>query len=135
MSSGGATAPDELIHHARAVLAGERGIPASQTTRAAAILARQALEDTTKRLCEAAGADLTRANERSRLIALRSLAGGTVADLASTAWWGLSRLCHHHAYELTPTTGEVAHLVDLVATLVGSSRGHGRAGADSSGTG
>jgi hypothetical protein len=33
-----------------------------------------------------------------------------VSDLAN-AWDQLSRACHHHAYELTPTTSEVRHLV------------------------
>ncbi|PRX50871.1 hypothetical protein B0I33_10122 [Prauserella shujinwangii] len=128
MTSGGTTAPAELVDHARAVLAGRRGIPAAQRTRAAAILARQALEDTTRRLCTAAGADLPGANERSRLIVLRWFVGEGAADLAGAAWWGLSRLCHHHAYELTPTAGEVAHLVDQVASLIDALPGASGAG-------
>lgn len=128
MSSGGTTTPAELIGHARAILAGQHGIPAAQTTRAAAILARQALEDITRRLCVAANADLARANERSRLVVLRWLVGDGTADLAGAAWWGLSRLCHHHAYELTPTVGEVAHLVDQAAALLAALPGEDQRG-------
>ena len=36
-----------------------------------------------------------------------------VSDLAN-AWDQLSRACHHHAYELTPTTTEVQHLISCL---------------------
>jgi len=36
-----------------------------------------------------------------------------VSGLAG-AWDQLSRACHHHAYELTPTTTEVRHLISCL---------------------
>ncbi|WP_052583683.1 hypothetical protein [Saccharomonospora iraqiensis] len=109
-----------LLDHARTVLAGRHTVPAAQVPRAAAILARQALEDAVEARCRAAGAELGGHNQRSRLIVLRMLVGGPVSDSAATAWAGLSRACHHHAYELAPTVGEVAQLIEHVAAVVTS---------------
>lgn len=81
------------------------------------MLARQALEDTVRDLCGLVGADVGRATMRSRLIIIRVLLGSDVADLAETAWAGLTRACHHHAYELAPNANEVGHLIGLVSKL------------------
>ena len=40
-----------------------------------------------------------------------------VGQRARAAWSGLSSACHHHAYELTPTSGEAAVLLDEVIWL------------------
>lgn len=56
---------------------------------------------------------------RSRLIAMRFFVDRATAELAAAAWWGLSNACHHHAYELTPTTSEIRHLVGQVARVIG----------------
>ncbi len=85
------------------------------------MLARQALEDTVDSVCCAAGADMRRASMRSRLISLRFLTDDRFADLAGMTWAGLSRICHHHAFELTPTAGEVQHLLDRVTELLDQS--------------
>ncbi|HEX5407969.1 MAG TPA: hypothetical protein VFX16_37365, partial [Pseudonocardiaceae bacterium] len=99
------------------VLDGTVPMPKGRASRAAALLARQALEDTARARCRSAGFDLDKATMRSRLIALRALAGRADADAADIAWAGLSRACHQHAYELAPTTGEVRRLIAMVATL------------------
>lgn len=113
--NGTSTSPTDLLLHTRAVLAGDHTIPRSQVPRAAAILARQALEDTVNLL---SGDQLDQASMRSRLIIMRVLGDRVAAELATTAWSGLSRACHHHAYELAPTVAEVGRLVDQVSTLV-----------------
>jgi hypothetical protein len=105
-----------LLDHARAVLIGKHGVP--QAPRAAAVLGRQALEDAVNDIYRALGMDLRPATMRSRLVSLRVLAGHAVADLAAIAWHGLSHACHHHAYELTPTVGEVGYLIERVEELV-----------------
>jgi hypothetical protein len=46
---------------------------------------------------------------RSRLIVIRALYDEETAALAEIAWTGLSSLCHHHAFELTPTVTEARH--------------------------
>jgi hypothetical protein len=53
---------------------------------------------------------------------LRVLDESEFADAASVAWNGLSNACHHHAYELAPTVGEVRHLCRLVALLLPTSQ-------------
>ncbi|GAA5038777.1 hypothetical protein [Actinopolymorpha pittospori] len=110
-----------LLDHARAVLAGGTVMPKGRATRAAALLARQALEETVQTLCAGAGANLQRATMRSRLISIRFLLdrdrADELADLAESAWAGLSGACHHHAFELTPTVGEVRQLIAHVEAL------------------
>ncbi len=108
----------DLLGHARAVLAGRHPVPRSQAARAAAVLARQALEDTVRGLSSGWGITDPRVNMRSKLVSLRVLGEVTVAELVATAWWGLSSACHHHAYDLTPTSAEIQHLIDQVARLI-----------------
>lgn len=112
------TQTSQLLEHAHAILDGAHGLPPSQAPRAAALLARQVLESAVQDLCSANGADLPRASMRSRLITLRGLAGDTLGGFAGTAWSGLSRCCHHHAYELDPDANEVRHLLNQVAALL-----------------
>lgn len=33
------------------------------------------------------------------------------------AFWALSQVCHHHVYELTPSTTELQHWIDVVREL------------------
>jgi hypothetical protein len=54
---------------------------------------------------------------RAKLICVRVLLDADRGRLASVAWAGLSSACHHHAYELAPTAGEVAHLLSMVDSL------------------
>ena len=116
-----ATCPS-LLDHAQAILNGTVRLPQAIATRAAAFLARQALEDTTRALCHRAGANIDRATMRSQLIVVRAFHGDQVANTANIAWIGLSNACHHHAYELTPTVDEVRHWFSLVANLSAQAR-------------
>lgn len=107
-----------LLAQARDVLDGHTEMPRGQSACVAALLARQALEQTVSTLCERAIQRLDNpVTMRSRLIVLRTLGDAAQARIAETAWIGLSNACHHHAYELTPTTSEVRHLLDLVTRL------------------
>jgi hypothetical protein len=106
--------PQKVLELARAVLDGRHAVPSSQLSRMAALLARQALEQAVDVLC---GPEMRRATMRSRLLYLRVLVGPQTADRASIAWSGLSQACHQHAYELTPTRGEVDYLMGLVSTV------------------
>lgn len=109
---------EAALGYARDVLDGAVPMPRGRSTRAAAVLARQALEDALRARCRSAGFDLDKATMRSRLIVLRVLVDQAAADAADVAWAGLSRACHQHAYELTPTTTEVRHLLTRVAALL-----------------
>lgn len=112
-----------LLHLARRALAGELTVPPARATRTAAVLGRAALEA----IIAVEGIRLgiaDHAKARTRLICLRVLGDPKVGHLAGLAWAGLSNACHHHSYELSPTTGEVAHLLDLVdQTRTSISRG------------
>jgi hypothetical protein len=108
-----------LLGQARAILSGQHPVPRSQVARAAAIITRQALEDSVRELCNGWGITDPRANMRSKLVTMRVLGDETTSELAATAWWGLCNACHHHAYELTPTAAEVRYLIDQVARLTG----------------
>jgi hypothetical protein len=108
----------DLLAPARALLDGRTPIPAGQRAFLAAALARQALEDTVERLCAhrfgAVGHPVTMG---SRLIMLGTVLDQQTMRAIEIAWAELSAACHHHAYELTPTTAEIGHLIDLVADL------------------
>ncbi|MTD15420.1 hypothetical protein GIS00_15895 [Nakamurella sp. YIM 132087] len=55
----------------------------------------------------------------SQLVVLRALHGAEQADEAERCWDALSRMCHHHAYELQPQVTEVQAIARRVAVLVG----------------
>lgn len=82
----------------------------------AAWLARSALEAAVVNRLQALGHDVGQATMGSRLTCLYVLAPGHAA-VAEFAWNRLSRACHHHAFELAPTAGEVCTLVDHVARV------------------
>ncbi len=106
----------ELLAQAQTVLAGSRkdGLSA----RMAAFLARQALEEIIAQRCENLDAPAPRATARSRLVVLRALDTQDAADRAAIAWSRLSVACHVHAFELQPSTSEVEHLCEVVASLL-----------------
>jgi hypothetical protein len=108
----------DLIDHARAVLGGRTPVPPGQQAYLAAVLGRQALEDIIDHLCEQRFEPLGHpVVMRSRLIILAMVLDQDTARAMEIAWTGLSAACHHHAYELTPTTTEIRHLIDIVADL------------------
>ncbi|GGR73690.1 hypothetical protein J2S40_001539 [Nocardioides luteus] len=89
--------------------------------RRAAWLARAAAEDAIGVLLAAKQLDPgRRANGRTLLSCLEALYrddAPAVANHAQYAWSRLSEACHQHAYEMSPTHAEIAHLIDLVARL------------------
>ena len=95
--------------------------------RAAAILARQALEDAIASALRSEGAEPSRMSFRVQLETLRHLralpgerstriASGS-AD-AAFAWAALSRATHYHGYELPPTRAALLDWMDLAETAV-----------------
>lgn len=90
------------------------------SVRAAAWVARTALEDVLADLLRAKGCVPGRAGTRSVLSCIEILyatEAPRVPQLCEYAWQGLSRACHHHAFELAPTHAEVAALVQTVRDL------------------
>jgi hypothetical protein len=84
--------------------------------RAACWVARRGLEALIPLLLQLRGVDVGGASMNVQLICLRVAYEDDPAlftGLAS-AWDQLSRACHHHAYELTPTITEVRDLIGRV---------------------
>ena len=111
--------PRELLREAGSLL--RRGDPATAGLwpRASALLALEALETALFRLWEHRAIDLRGCSMRTQLICLRSyLEDARLAARAGHAWSALSRACHHHAYELASTSGELDSWFRVVSELV-----------------
>lgn len=106
----------ELLGQAQRVLNEPR--PDGLSSRMAAFLARQALEQLIEQRCERLGAPVEWTSTRSKLVVLRSLDSEQAADSATIAWNRLSSACHVHAFELQPSAAEVKHLCGMVASLL-----------------
>lgn len=87
--------------------------------RAAALLARQALEQSLDAYWNAKGMGLASLPTTPQLICLREyLNDEPLAARVRHTWNALSQVCHHHPYELAPTVAELSLLLDGVRELV-----------------
>lgn len=87
--------------------------------RAAALLGRQALEESLDAFWERTLPGMTKANFATRLACLpQYLKDNEVADGVKVAWSALSRACHHHPYELPPTAHELIRWLERIGGLV-----------------
>ena len=110
---------ETLVGWARELIARSDIGPAGVWPRAAAFLARQALEDTLDELWLSNMPGVEKASRASQLACLSYASPDReLADGVRIAWSGLSRACHHHAYELAPTTAELDHWISQVERLV-----------------
>lgn len=105
------------------LLAQASAVLAETTTtshRAACWIARAALESAVNDLLATQHLPAPDATMRSKLTVLqvKFAQDNDIPARADYAWNGLSRACHHHAFELTPTLTEVRHLIHLVETLI-----------------
>ncbi|WP_433165365.1 hypothetical protein [Kribbella sp. CA-247076] len=105
------------MEYARAILDGEEAVT-PRRIRIAAFLLRQALEAEIDAYCELLVAAMPfPVRMRSRLAVLHALDRTGFNRSAEYAWNALSRACHHHAYELSPTISELRHLHSKVVAL------------------
>ncbi len=106
-----------LLDYADQVLDGKVALGA-RGPRTAAVLARCALEDWLDELSVSwSTSAVSRPTTKSKLAVLGALRGVDVGERAKRIWHGLSRACHHHAYELQPSAAEVRSLVVQVRRL------------------
>lgn len=103
-----------LLDHADQLLDGSVALGA-RATRVAALLARSAFEDWLDKQCAWATAP-KRPSTKSKLAVLGVL-DDDLGERAKRVWHGLSRVCHHHSYELQPSPNEVRQLVAEVRQL------------------
>jgi hypothetical protein len=87
--------------------------------RAAALIARRALEETLDVLWRRRARGLERASARAQLACLPNfLRDDELAADVTFAWSALSDACHHHDYELTPTWAELEANIRAVERLI-----------------
>jgi hypothetical protein len=111
--------PRQLLALADGLLRRTDPTTAGLWPRASALLALAALEASVLRLWQRRALDLQGCSMRTQLICLRSyLEDARLAARAGHAWSALSRACHHHAYELGPTAGELQSWFAVVGELV-----------------
>lgn len=121
------TAPEEvdarwLLGQTRALLDRAGGATAGRWPRAAALLARQALEVELDRALAVRAPGLEQCSDaRATLLCLRRFRDHDTALAVEHAWMALSHACHHHAYELPPTVDELRGWVEVVDEFVETS--------------
>jgi hypothetical protein len=88
--------------------------------RAAALLIRQALEEAVDAYWTERQLPLDSLPTQAQLVCLRMMTpdGPLPAQLHET-WGALSRACHHHPYELSPTAGELVTWIERVEEFTG----------------
>jgi len=117
-----------LLAAAHSLLAYSDAATAGLWPRAAALLARQALEQGLNDFWLERAPGVEDSSRRSQLLCLRSYADEQLAEEASHTWAALSRACHHHAYELSPTASELERWMRSVTDVVDSlEKSRGRA--------
>jgi hypothetical protein len=75
--------------------------------RAAALLLRHAQEEALRRYWRRVRPELARCPMHAQALCLETYLGPDTARRWSTVWAGLSRACHYHGYELSPTAAEL----------------------------
>lgn len=127
---------DGLLDEARRLIDHTSAGTVSVWPRAAALLARQALEETLMQFWLRTAPGVEHLPMRAQLSCLRAYLAppALAADLAFT-WHALSRATHHHPYELDLTRDELSSLIAATRRLVNAEglsdvqppqRNHGR---------
>lgn len=107
----------KLLDHAESVLEGKIDL-GSSGPRTAALLVRCALEEWLDEHSKSwASGRYPFPSTRSKLVVLEVLGDRGLGARARRMWDALSRLVHHHAYELQPSVAEVRELVQQVRQL------------------
>ena len=116
MSAGGASQVTRYLLIAEDLLTGKMRIQRVPSSRAACWVTRRGLEAMVSLLLQLRGVDVGRATMNVQLICLRVAYEDDPALFSglASAWDQLSRACHHHAYELTPTITEARELIGRV---------------------
>lgn len=121
--------PADLLATAQSLLTRTDPQTAGLWPRAAALLARQALEETLDDFWRRKAMPLDACSTRPQLICLGTYAGEDVAGRVNHTWSALTRACHHHPYEVAPSVGELQTLLASVnnfhAVVAETSRGSG----------
>lgn len=111
--------PEQLLAQARALVADFEPGTAGLWPRAAALLARQAIEAAMDQLWEARAPGCADLTARAQLMCLPEyLRDPALAGEVAFAWVALSEACHVRAYEMGPTAEELEARFAVVDRLV-----------------
>ena len=109
----------ELLAGADLLLSDRRSSAVGVWPRAAALLARQAIETAMVEFWMVRAPGLEWCSTHAQLLCLPDyVRDREIAESASHAWTSLSRICHHHPYELLPTGPELRVLLETTRRLV-----------------
>ncbi len=125
--------PLDLLAAAREVLEDSSALWGTSWGRAAAFLARQALEQAVAGAWAPELAELASASFADQFACLRALVGEQQALGARQAWSALCVACHAHPYELAPALAEVTDLLEAARNAVTALQVARVPGASSSG--
>jgi hypothetical protein len=109
--------PAEMLTAGRVLLQRPEAATAGVWPRAAALVGRQALETALATLWAEYAPGVERASMRAQLICLSRYVDPALAGRVSFTWAQLSAACHHHAYELSPTAGELTEWLETCEEL------------------
>ena len=109
---------DDLVVAARRLLDDSTRSTVSAWPRAAAVLARQALERGLEHYWEKRLPGAERLNMRAQLNCTHVYLGDHLAGELTYTWYALSRATHHHPYELDPTQEELSSLIESAGRLI-----------------
>ena len=116
---GSESSPHEILDLARSLVRRADPSTAGLWPRAAAFLARQALEAGILGLWRRRALDLEGCSMGAQLICLRTYLGDAeLAARAGHAWSALNRACHVNDYELAPTAWELEEWFSVVRELI-----------------
>ena len=112
--------PDELLAAAKDLMQRPDTLITGISPRAAALLARQALEAAIADLwvSQPQAAEMSSRSMRSQLLCLTAYLDPRPASRASYVFAALSHACHYHPYELAPTAAELTGWLDQAAQIV-----------------
>lgn len=113
------TAPDAaaLLAAAESVLDGGLRVGGGLQSRAAALLARQALEQALVEFWLRRSPGVQRCRTRTQIQCLSAYLDAEPVAAAATAWSRLSETCHHHPYDVAPSAAELKAWVGSVRTF------------------
>jgi hypothetical protein len=120
--------PEGLLAEARQLIQRPDVSTAGVWPRAAALLARQALELAMAGLWDATpeAFGLNECTMRSQLLCLTACVDEDTASRVAYLSAALSRGCHYHPYELAPTAAELTRWLDETARVVALLQARGR---------
>jgi hypothetical protein len=119
MTAATSYSPDDLLETAKALLARPDANVRGFWPRAAAHLCRQALEASLDSWWRSRLPGMEATSMRAQLACLPTYLGnGDLAGRLAYTWSGLSNACHHHTYELAPTSAELEAWISAVQSFV-----------------